>query len=161
MRLGAIVGAVCIAAAAAWWFLRKGDSRAAGGASMPGSSSGGVLEDIGQAILQYEGGKPGNRNVKNNNPGNLKSASGMTGTAGGFATFGDEGDGWDALYSWIKRHAADHPDWNFYDLFGYYLRGSTTAKAVDKQGDSNAYAEYVANYAGLDPTQSVESALED
>jgi hypothetical protein len=108
------------------------------------------LEDIGQAIFQFEGNK---------NPGNLKSGIGMTGKAGGYATFADQGDGWDALYTWIQSHAAKNPDWDFYDMFDYYLRGSTTASSVDKEGNSDAYAEFVANYLGVDPTTSVASVL--
>ena len=118
-----------------------------------------VLDDITQAIYQFEGGKAGNRNVVNNNPGNLVSGPGMTGTAGGYATFADAGDGWDALGTWIKEHARQHPDWDFYDLFNYYLRGDATGPKADAQGDSNAYAEYVANYIGAYPTDNVQALI--
>ncbi len=77
------------------------------------------LNNIAQAIFQYEGGNPGNLNVINNKPGNLRSGANMTGTNGGYATFGDIGDGWDDLNEWIESHAATHPDWDFYDLFSY------------------------------------------
>lgn len=117
------------------------------------------LENFMQAIFHFEGGRPGDRNVRNNNPGNLKSGPGMTGTAGGYATFADQNSGWTALKDLIEKRSSDHPDWNFYDFFNYYLRGSTTAPPVDQQGNSNAYAEYVANYIGAEPTQTVSSAL--
>jgi len=112
-----------------------------------------------QAIFQFEGGRPGDRNVRNNNPGNLKSGPDMTGTAGGYATFSTQGDGWDALTDLVNRRITAHPDWNFYDFFNYYLRGSTTAPSVDAQGNSDAYADYVAVNVGVEPTQTVASVL--
>jgi hypothetical protein len=118
-----------------------------------------ALDNIGQAIFQYEGGNPGNLNVRNNNPGNLKSGPGETGTADGFATFSDPGDGWNALNQWITSHTSANPGWDFYDTFDYYLRGSTSAPSVDSQGDSDAYAEYVAGFLGVDPTTPVSSVL--
>ncbi len=88
----------------------------------------------------------------NNNPGNLRSGPGQTGSAGGYAIFGSFGDGWNALVTWIKSHAASHPDWNFADMMNVYAPA----------GDNNnpgAYADYVANYVGADPTQTVSSFL--
>jgi hypothetical protein len=118
-----------------------------------------ALDNFLQAIFQHEGGKPGQRNILNNNPGNLRRAPGMTGTEGGYATFSDIGDGWDALAAYVGLHIAAHPEWDFYDFFNYYLRGSTTAPSVDAEGDSDSYAEYVAGYTGFDPRQTVSSAL--
>lgn len=118
-----------------------------------------ALDNIMQAIYQFEGGKPGNRNVVNNNPGNLRSGPGMVGTQGGYANFADQGDGWDALQSWVMRHVGANPDWDFYDLFSYYLRGSTTKPTSDAQGNSDAYAEYVAGYLGVNPSQPVSSVM--
>jgi hypothetical protein len=137
----------------------KGQAAASPAAGAPPATNSDALDNIMQAIFQKEGGHPGNRNIVNNNPGDVKSAANMTGTAGGYATFADIGDGWDALKAWIQSHISAHPDWDFYDTFDYYLRGSTTAPSNDKQGNSDAYAEYVANYAGFDPTQTVSSAL--
>jgi hypothetical protein len=152
-----------------WLFLKRRGQNAANRDGGPSPSaptdvtqpmtSSNALDDIMQAISDFEGGRPGDRNIVNSNPGNLRSASGMIGKAGGFATFADTGDGWDALQSWIQRHVADHPDWDFYDLFNYYLRGKTTGPTVDQQGDSDQYAEYVAGYAGFNPSQTVSSAL--
>ena len=134
---------------------------AASGADTAANYGGNALDNIMQAISQFEGGKPGNINVVNNNPGNLKEGPNMTGTANGYATFGDQGDGWDALSSWITKHTSANPDWDFYDMFGYYLRGSTNAPTVDAQGNSDAYAEYVSKYLGVDPTHPVSSLLGD
>jgi hypothetical protein len=109
------------------------------------------LNDIAQAIFQHEG-KPGDLNYRNNNPGNLRSAPGQTGKASGYATFGTFSDGWAALKAWISNFAAKNPNGNFYDMFAKYAPA----------GDNNkpdAYADYVANYAGADPAQSVSSFL--
>jgi hypothetical protein len=123
---------------------------------MDGASGSDALDNITQAIYQFEGGQPGQRNVVNNNPGDLRSGPGMTGSAGGFATFNDIGDGWDALGSLVQKKAAAHPDWNFYDLFNNWLGGGPDSAP---QGDPTAYANYVAGYAGFDPNQTVSSAL--
>ena len=111
-----------------------------------------VLDNITQAIKQFEGGNKDPR-VTATNPGNLKRIDGS------FAVYADEGDGWQALYSYVQRHAQKHPDWDFYDFFNYYLHGSTTAQPADKEGNADRYAEFVASYAGLDPGQTVFSAL--
>jgi len=108
----------------------KGQAAASPAAGAPPATNSDALDNIMQAIFQKEGGHPGNRNIVNNNPGDVKSAANMTGTAGGYATFADIGDGWDALKAWIQSHISAHPDWDFYDTFDYYLRGSTTAPAM-------------------------------
>lgn len=170
-----------VAALAALWLYSQESSAASSssGASGGGFGSGGLgdlgntsnnnsgagqnflsnLDNIAQAIFQYEGGNPGNRNVANNNPGNLRSGANMVGTSGGYAVFSDIGDGWDALNEWIQSHAAKNPDWDFYDMMNYYLTGSTTSPAQTNQGNSDSYAEYVANYVGVDPTTPVSSLL--
>jgi hypothetical protein len=156
---------IVLVAAAAWLFVKgshaaTASSNAAGGVMTSGQGYQSNLDNIAQAIFQFEGGQPGNVNVRNNNPGNLRSGEGMTGTASGYATFGDIGDGWNALGDWISSHAANHPDWDFYDMFDYYLRGKTTGvPTVDAQGNSDQYAEYVSGYLGVDPSTTVSSLL--
>ena len=129
----------------------------------PGSSladySPSTASEMAQAIYQFEGGQPGNVNFDNMNPGNLRSAPGETGTNRGYATFGSFTDGFAALQNYITQHAAAHPGWNFYDFFNYYLRGSTTAPSSDAQGNSDTYAQYVANYLGVPATAAVSSVL--
>lgn len=117
------------------------------------------LSGIVRAITQMEGGKPGDLNMRNNNPGNLVSGIGQVGKNEGFAVFPSPGAGLSALNAWVTSHAAAHPDWNFYDLFNFYLRGSTTAQPVDAQGNSKAYAQYVAGQIGVDPSTPVQSLL--
>jgi hypothetical protein len=111
---------------------------------------GNMADTIMQAIYQFEGGRPGNRNVVNNNDGNLRSDPNAIGSAGGYAVFADRGDGIDALNGWLNRHIQAHPGWDFYDLFGTYAPRSDN-------NNPDAYAEYVANYAGVDPSQTVSS----
>ena len=119
-----------------------------------------ALDNFAQAIFQYEGGQPGNINVRNNNPGNLRSDPYQTGTSSGYATFADMGDGWDALNAYVQTHAASNPQWDFYDFFQNYLGQKQGGPPVTDQGNSDAYAEYVANYTGADPTQPVWSFLQ-
>lgn len=112
------------------------------------------LELMAEAIYQNEsGGSPDSLAARNNNPGNLKNLSGS------FNQYPDFGSGWNALQDYITRHATQHPDWDFFDFFDWYLRGSTTAPGQDSQGDSDAYADQVAAYMGVDPTQTVSSAI--
>jgi hypothetical protein len=116
------------------------------------------LDNILEGIFRQEGGNPGDRNVRNNNPMDLEHSSLATGNDGRFSIFSDMGDGWQAASDWVTSHAEKHPDWDFYDMFNYALRGSTKP-AVDKEGDGNAYAENVAGYAGVDPATTVSSLL--
>jgi hypothetical protein len=119
------------------------------------------LENFLQGIYHYEGGNSGDRNVRNNNPGNMKlsNAPGQIGVDHGFAIFETPEDGWAALDRDVKRKIQAHPGWDFYDFFNYWLRGSVTAPAIDAEGNSDSYAEYVAQRGGFDPTQPVSSIL--
>jgi hypothetical protein len=118
-----------------------------------------ALDNILQGIFQMEGGKPGDRNVVNNNPGNLRAGPGMIGTAGGIATFADIGDGWGDVSDYVTKHVQANPNWNFYDFFEHYLGGKPGSSVNNTQGNSGAYADYVANYAGFDPSQTMYSAI--
>lgn len=153
---------IAIIAAVLLYFYSKSSSTAASnsGSSVSGSTQDN-LDNFGQAIFQFEGGNQGDRNVFNNNPGNIKGGSFARKATGvdskGFSVFASQGDGWDALNNLITTRAQNQPQWNFYDFFNYYLRGSTTANPVDNQGDSTAYANYVANYMGVDPNTTLGS----
>jgi hypothetical protein len=113
-----------------------------------------ALDNMAQGIAQFEGypltGSLANRT---NNPGNI-------GTYGGnVASYSDAGDGWDALNSYITTKAQANPEWDFYDFSRYYLTGDTQGQAGPNQ-NPDAYAEYIANYMGVDPTQTVSSVLQ-
>lgn len=168
---------LAIVAALLWLFLVRGKSRSgaaqAGNAFLGGgisgartqdydSGAGNQLDNLLQSIYYREGGRPGDRNVRNNNPmdieyGSFAKSHGAVDTDGRFAIFPDWGTGWDAMRSLVQAKVKEHPDWNFYDLFSYFMRGSTTAPPRDKEGDSDAYAEYVANNLGVSPMQTVSS----
>lgn|GEM_PF-1964925 len=161
---------LAILALCAWLFLGKGSSQASGvnGSASPSFNNSvgaygdpsDALDNFVQAIFHHEGGRSGDRNVVNNNPGNLRSDSNMIGTQAGYAKFGDVGDGWDALSSYVQRHVAAHPDWDFYDFFSHYLGGNPeNGAAPSNQGDSDAYAEDAASYVGVDPTTAVSQFL--
>jgi len=51
---------------------------------------------IAQAIYQMEGSGPSTIATRNNNPGNLRSGVGQTGSNGGYAVFPDMATGWAA-----------------------------------------------------------------
>jgi hypothetical protein len=127
----------------------------------PGSTAG-QLDNLAQAIATLEGfGIPGNRPTRDNNPGDVRSAPGMTGTdSGGIATFADQGDGWDALGGWITSHTAAHPDWDFYDLTHFYATGTTTGTPAAGEANPDDSANYIADYLGVDPSSPVSNVLE-
>jgi hypothetical protein len=145
-----------LAAVAAWWFFHNTAATSAGGATgvsnMNASSADpNALNTMAQAIFNFEGGgKPGATNSWNNNPGNI---------GGGQATYSSAADGWNALMNYITGHATEHPDWTFQQFFSYYLTGNPNNSQVTNQGDPVSYANYVANYMGTSPDQTVSSAL--
>jgi hypothetical protein len=161
MRIVAILAGV---AAVVWLLLKStsGISGSVGGDPQQTPSESGYsggIDNIMQAIANFEG-----NGARYNNPGNIKSTKsaydGQVGTApGGYAIFGDMGDGWTRLQAYIASHTAAHPDWDFYDFFSNYLNGSTTAPTQTAQGNSDNYAEYVANYIGVDPTTPVSQVM--
>jgi hypothetical protein len=123
----------------------------------PGSTvleqSNNALDNIGEAIAQQEGyyvqGSLANRT---NNPGDIGTFNGNVGS------YSTPGEGWDALNTYITSHAQAHPQWDFYDFAHYYLTGDTMGKPGPGQ-NPDAYAEGIANYVGVDPTQPVSSVL--
>ena len=157
---------------AALWLLTKGKGAAAPRPTAPNAPVRGVpvstgvssdaLDNLAQAIFQNEGGKPGNANVRYNNPGNLRSGPNQVGVGqvqdGTEAVFADSGDGWDALNGYITSKAAANPGWDFYDFAHYYLTGDTLGAGGPKQ-NPDAYAESLANFLGVEPTQTVSSYL--
>jgi hypothetical protein len=126
-----------------------------------------AVDNLMQAIYNFEGSGANSRATRNNNPGNLRPPGGnnhfwdgQTGVdAGGYAIFNDIGDGWSALQSDLNFKITNHPDWDFYDFFNYYLTGKTTSPNSTPQGDSGDYADYVANYIGVDAITPVSQAV--
>ena len=154
MRLALLVAAIV----ALWLMLKSmGDaatsSPSAGNGAPTSAGYGDGLDTLSEGVARFEGFyKDGSKAQRTNNPGNV-------GTYGDKNTsFADVGDGWDRLNSYLAGLVAAHPDWNFYQLFHYYLTGDPNGTPGPNQ-DPNAYAEYVASYAGADPTQTVSSYL--
>ena len=135
------------------WLTTSSQGGTVGQTAAPGPSSGDAIGPITQAIAQMEGWfKPGSLAQRTNNPGNI-------GTFGGkVASYPDAGTGFESLQTWVQTHAAQHPEWDFYDMFHYYLTGDTLSNGGPNQ-HPDAYAEYVANSIGVDPTTPVSSVL--
>lgn len=170
MELLLLTGAVLVA-----WLYLKGKSVAQGGSALPViartdgapaptaaalsdyGSGPSITDQIAQAIYQMEGNSPGNIAYDNNNPGNLKVAAGATGVSRGFPVLPDFSTGWSDLENYIQTHVQAHPTWDFYDFFQNYLGQPLGGPAVTAQGNSDAYAEYVAAQIGVDPTTPISA----
>ena len=113
-----------------------------------------ALDDVTEAIARMEGFPVQNSLAqRTNNPGDIGSYGGRV------ASYSDVGDGMGrSHYLGEKAHAAQHPDWDFYDMFHYYLTGDTLSPGGPGQ-NPDAYAEYVANYVGVDPATPVSSVI--
>ena len=68
-----------------------------------------VLEAFADAIMQYEGWKPGSRSWRNRNPGNMRHATMQVGDDGGYAVFATLGDGWESLLFDIRAKCQGAP----------------------------------------------------
>ena len=135
----------------AWLLFKPSPSSDTAAASAPSSNN--PLDNITEAVARIEGYyQNGSLAQRTNNPGNI-------GTYGGkVASYADAGNGWDALMLWVQTHAQQNPNWDFYDMFHYYLTGDTLSNGGPGQ-TPDQYAEYVANYVGVDPTTPVSSVL--
>ena len=107
------------------------------------------------AIQHFEGGNPGDLNMRNNNPGNLKFANqaGATGAdSRGFAIFPDYATGRDALAAQISLDLKRNPNQTLLDFISKY------SPATDSNNPL-AYASYVAKKLGASITDSLSSIL--
>lgn len=142
------------------WYTNRGQSATQtgsggfmdlGGVPSSGGSALGPIQQMAQAIYQFEGGgKPGATNEWNNNPGNI---------GGGQTTYPTQQAGWNALYSYIQRHVQANPGWTFQNFFAYYLTGDANNLNATNQGDPVSYASYVASQLGASPDQTVSSVV--
>ena len=127
------------------------------GASASGAGSG-PLDNITEASAQFEGFyQPNSVAQRYNNPDNVKGDwPGVVGhTSSGIAIFDDVGDGWDAAHSWFYQQEQQHPDWTFSQLFAKFLGDLNGNPVNNDQGNSENYANYVANYLGVPPDSRV------
>lgn len=172
MKKALTVAAVALVLWLLWeYFTSSGGSGGQGSAGTTDTAIGGnaltaALQTMIDAITHFEGGNPGNRNVRDNNPGNLTSAAvpgpdqgGISGSDSQFAVFSSAADGIQALADYITNHATVHPEWDFYDFFDWYLNGTTAPQGATSQGNSDAYAEYVASQLGVDPTTPLSQVV--
>lgn len=118
-----------------------------------------LLVSFCEAIRDYEG-SPGNRNYRNNNPGNARYYSGgyaskygpVRRDPDGFAIFKDYESGWLYLQNLVRSKIDQHPIWNFVDFFSYY------APASDGN-DPEKYANFVAKRCGVGVETEIENLV--
>ena len=108
-----------------------------------------TIQAMAQAVTNQEG-QPGDRNYRNNNPGNLKPPNGgiywpgQTGVdGGGFAVFDSWADGMSALQNNLAVHIANNPSQSITDYFAQYSPDST--------GLSGEYGANIAAALGISP----------
>lgn len=140
---------------------------AEGDVSGGASNSGGVIKSIqdwAQAVFHVEGGRPGDRNVRNNNPGNLKAAPDVfTGSttardSGGFVIFPSLDAGWQALYAQLSMWLNESPSLTLNQFYAKYLgQADYLTPRVTAEGDPFAAAKKVADQLGVDPNQTIGS----
>lgn len=125
--------------------------------------SGGIVADIrkwAEQIKRFEGGKPGDLNMRNNNPGNLKY-TGQAGATGkdsrGFAIFSSEAVGMDALVSDLNAKVRKYPDYSILQIMTRYLGGDVNKPQVTGEGNPFTYAASVAKALGV----SIDAKLGD
>lgn len=114
------------------------------------------------AIFHHEGGNLGDRNVRNNNPGNLRGSgfAGQTGVdGGGFAIFGSVDAGFQALYSDLQAKVQKYPNYSILQIMTRYLGGNPLAPAVTNQGDPFAYADDVAGQLGVSRDSTLQQVF--
>lgn len=108
-----------------------------------------LVSQMAAAIQQEEGWYPGSISYQNNNPGNLISGPGQTGTNGGFAVFPDYATGLAALDNQIQLNINRGLSTNqfFAGEPGVYA-GYASAAAGNNPA---SYATYVSQQLGIDP----------
>ena len=139
-----------------------GDSAAmATGDNTQGNSVTDLLSKWANAIFHHEGGNAGNRNVRNNNPGNLVYA-GQAGAIGkdsaGFAIFPDMQTGMAALERDLTAKVNKYPNYSILQIMARYLGNADPMNVPANgeiyvngkyQGNANDYAKTVAKALGV------------
>lgn len=118
------------------------------------------LSQWAQAIFHFEGGQPGNLNVRNNNPGNLKFAGQPGATLGdnGFAVFQSMDDGFAALNRQLQKYVSEFPNLTLTQLEAHYLGQSDYLNPrVTDQGNPFTYAGSIASKLGVSPNDTLQS----
>jgi hypothetical protein len=114
------------------------------------------IEAMARAIQEFEGWYEGSVSQRNNNPGNLKYA-GQPGAIGedqyGHAIFDSFTSGWNALIRQLQAA--------FYGTSQVYSPTDTLYEFFSKyaEGNSQAYAEFVAGELGVAPTYTLQQII--
>lgn len=119
-------------------------------------ASSSTINAMAQAVTNQEG-QPGDRNYRNNNPGNLKPPGGAPNywqgqfgvDSGGFAIFDTWADGWRALTLDLANHISANPFQTISQFFASYSPDST--------GLSGQYGANVAAALGVSPDTTLGS----
>jgi hypothetical protein len=120
------------------------------------------LDSLAEAISKHEGGNDGDRNVRNNNPGNLKDgqfAKSLAGYAGadenGFAKFKSADDGHSALVAMLRRDMNKYPDASPVQYINAVY--SPDKDKGNGPGQAQAYADHLMELAGKDSHEAPDS----
>jgi hypothetical protein len=121
-----------------------------------------TLDQWAQAIFNFEGGGPDDRNVRNNNPGNLKFA-GQANVIGvdpdGFAIFDSFDSGWTALLNQLGKFVRVYPDFSFTQITAHYLGIDPNNPQVTSQGNPFTYAASVAAALGVTTSATLKNTF--
>jgi hypothetical protein len=129
--------------------------------SLPGAAQP-TLDQWANAIFDFEGGGPTDRNVRNNNPGNLKFA-GQAGAVGqdpdGFAIFDSFDSGWTALINQLQKYVNNFPNFSFTQITAHYLGIDPNNPQVTSQGNPFTYAASVAAALGVTTSATLKNTF--
>lgn len=117
-----------------------------------------TIEQLAEAIKQFEGWYPGSRSFRNANPGNCKySTKGYAKIYGtvtkddkGFAVFKTYALGWLYLNNLLKEKCKKNPNWTLQDLINEY------APASDNN-EPQVYANYIATRLNIPITYQLHN----
>jgi hypothetical protein len=103
-----------------------------------------IVDIFAKAVTLAEGGKPGDRNMRDNNPGDLEvnNASGQTGMDGPIAVFGDFASGEAALVADLTAKIAKYPGYTISQIAQRYVG------TADAPNWANNVASYLAQETG-------------
>lgn len=124
-----------------------------------------LVDDLSNAIARFEGFfSPGTVAQRNNNPGNLRSGPGQTGTdAHGYAIFPDPATGWAALNNQVSLNVSRGLSLQTFfggqrDASGQVIPGGYAGYAPSADANNpTSYANTVAGWLGIDPTVPLSS----
>ena len=88
----------------------------------------------------------GSRSWRNNNPGNIRSASNEIGKAGGFSVFSDWATGFNAIISLLKSD--NYIDLTIYEAISKY--------APSIENDTENYKKLIEKFTGLDGNKKIK-----